>query len=153
MMLQLSKLLLSFLLILEISICCGQSPTPVAWTFSVAPLQRSETTLVITATITAGWHLYSQSMKSGGPIPTRIKFTPGNDYILGGTTLEKGNAASFYDDTYEMEIVWYEGVVTYLQPVTLAAPAATIKGSIEYMTCNNEMCVPGEQTFSIKIPK
>jgi hypothetical protein len=151
-MLPLSKLLPAFLLVFQVSTCCGQSLTPVTWTFSAMPLQGREATLVITAGITAGWHLYSQSIRSGGPIPTRIKFTEGNDYILRGTTVEKGDAASFYDDTYEMEITWYQGVVTYLQPVILTGPTATIKGSIAYMTCNSHVCVPGEQPFIIRLP-
>lgn len=148
----LPKLLLRVYLIAQAGICCGQGPpSPVAWRFRAAPLSGHETTLVITANVAPGWHLYSQNMTEGGPMPTRFTFEPGYAYMLVGTTEEKGNAATFYDNTFEMNITWFSGSVEFSQRVTLNAPVTAIKGKVEYMTCNNELCVPSEQAFSIKI--
>lgn len=148
---RLSKVLPLFLLAFEFAVCCAQRPSPVNWTFSAGPATNHATTVSITAQVPPGWHLYSQSIKEGGPTPTSIRFAPDDDYVLQGTIAEQGEAVRFYDRIYDMEITWYSGTVTFLQRVMLTRPGATIQGHIAYMTCNNEICVPGEQPFSIQV--
>lgn len=130
--------------------CCGQSS--VVWQFRAESVNsKDEVTLVITANITPGWHLYSQFIEAGGPMPTRFFFEQTHDFILEGKVEENGEAVKFMDDNYEMEIIWYKGQVNFLQKVRTFQPVATLKGHIEFMTCNNEICVPGERSFSIDI--
>lgn len=145
------SLLSGFLSILCFQYCSGQGGAPVIWNFDAAPLVEDQTTLSFSATLAPGWHLYSQHIKEGGPIPTRFRFQPGGDYILTGTTEEKGNAEAFYDDTFEMEIIWYSGNITFLQSIRLLKPVTLIKGTVEYMTCNAEICIPAEREFSIEV--
>ena len=127
----------------------GYAQEPVIWHFAAAPVTGNETTLLITADLASGWHLYSQRIAEGGPIPTRFRFDGGDDCIPAGITHESGAASVFYDDTYEMEITWYSGKVKFSQRLNLSRPEVTIKGKVEYMTCNNDVCVPGEQEFSV----
>lgn len=142
---------LLFLTLSTFTFCYGQGRSPVTWHFEAASARGLETTLFITADVAAGWHLYSQSIKEGGPIATQFRFDVSDDYVLAGTTEEKGKAARFYDDTYEMEITWYTGVVTFAQRVILNKPGANIKGTVEFMTCNSEVCIPAAREFNIEI--
>lgn len=87
----------------------------------------------------------------GGPIPTQFRFNTGDDFIREGTVLEKGSAHSFYDSLYEMDITWYSNAVLFQQNVRLINPVKAITGTIEYMTCNDELCIPAEREFIIPL--
>jgi len=66
-----SKLFIFIFLIGSVS--NAQIHNPVTWETSVEKINDSEFNLLITAGIEAGWHLYSQNVPEGGPIPTSIK--------------------------------------------------------------------------------
>ena len=142
---------LLFLILWTSDFCYGQGPSPVTWHFEAAPARGHETILFITADVAPGWHLYSQSIKEGGPIATQFRFDPNDNYVLTGATEEKGKAARFYDDIYEMEITWYAGIVTFAQRIILNKRGANIKGTVEYMTCNSEVCIPAAREFDIEV--
>ena len=93
----------------------------------------------------------SQFLKEGGPIPTRFTFKGNVDYRIIGDTAEKGKPFVFYDDIYEMEITWYADSVSFSQRIGLNHPVTTIKGKVEYMVCNNQMCIPDEREFTVDI--
>lgn len=119
----------------------------VQWQFKANFVTTDEVVLVITATLHPEWHLYSQHIKEGGPMPTRFTFEQKNDFVLIGSTQEKGDPFSYHDETYEMDITWYSGTVTFLQRIKILR-TSTINGNIEYMTCNDHNCIPGKQKFS-----
>ena len=52
------------------------------------------------ATIDKGWHLYSQYINMGGPLPTVFTFEPSSNYELDGKTSES-KPIDYYDDTYD----------------------------------------------------
>ena len=125
----------------------GQKTNSVQWTFAGEPVRQNESILKITADISPGWHLYSQTIGEGGPRPTRIFFEETNEFVLVGSAEEKGDPTKLRDETYEMEIIWYSGTVTFLQKIRLNQPVTFIKGRVEYMTCNNYVCIPDKQDF------
>ncbi len=57
----------------------AQIHNPVSWETSVKKISDSDFELVISASIEEGWHLYSQNVPEGGPIPTSIKITEDSD--------------------------------------------------------------------------
>lgn len=128
------------------------SPT-VRWQFSAQNISPHEDVLVLKASVLPGWHLYSQHLREGGPAPTRIEFVPDEHYQLKDATQEAGDAVTFYDRTYDMEITWYSGSVTFLQHVLVAERPLTIRGNIEYMTCNTQVCQVFRQPFAIALRK
>ena len=54
--------------------------TPVSWKFSAKTLEKGEVEVILTAQIDAGWHIYSQHVKSGGPLPTTFSFKSSKEY-------------------------------------------------------------------------
>ncbi|PSR04491.1 MAG: hypothetical protein BRD50_03545 [Bacteroidetes bacterium SW_11_45_7] len=52
--------------------CAGQADMldPVEWTYSAEKVNDTKYKLIYKASLDKGWHLYSQNIKGGGPIPT-----------------------------------------------------------------------------------
>jgi DsbC/DsbD-like thiol-disulfide interchange protein len=130
----------------------GQGNKTVIWEFEVIPASNDETILKFTALIAEGWHLYSQHMSESGPMPTRFSFAASEDYLLIGKPGESGNAVKFYDDTYASEIIWYSGTVSFIQKIKLERPVTSVKGTVEYMTCNDHSCIPSRHDFNLQVP-
>ena len=134
-----------------------QNPTdgilePVKWAYSVENVNDNEATLVIKATIEKGWHVYSQYIKEGGPIPTSFKFTPSKDYKLIGQVAELPKAKSGNDKNFDnMLISWHENTAFFRQKIQLNRPKTIVEGVLEFMVCNDRQCLPPTEV-SFKIP-
>ena len=91
-----------FVLLLLAAVAQSQILKPVTWTTSTEKVNASEFDLVITAEIDPGWHLYSQNVPDGGPIPTTISFSePGESFQLIGSPTE-GEGHEEFDNVFEM---------------------------------------------------
>ncbi|MGL5920902.1 MAG: protein-disulfide reductase DsbD family protein, partial [Bacteroidales bacterium] len=67
------------------SFAFAQMSDPVKWTFTSKQAAGSDVAeVVITATIDAGYHLYSQKPVENGPIPTEFTFDKSKEYELVG---------------------------------------------------------------------
>jgi len=128
----------------------AQGARHVKWHHASTPLSINEALLTLTAEVKPTWHLYSQNLKEGGPQPTRIRFDNGNEYYLAGNVQEIGQGNTYYDSVYEMEITWYCGVVRFIQKIKLNQPSF-IKGTVEYMICDNQVCIPSLHEFNIHV--
>ena len=80
------KIILSLLIAIISFSGYSQIQNPVKWKYTVEKNGTENATLVITAKIDKGWHLYSQFVGDGGPIPTTIKFKSSNEFTLVGKT-------------------------------------------------------------------
>ncbi|HEV8514021.1 MAG TPA: protein-disulfide reductase DsbD domain-containing protein [Cyclobacteriaceae bacterium] len=149
----LTRLAILFFIVHGVNFSDSQSNKTIEWQYEVNAVGKDELILKFTARMARGWHLYSQHIKEGGPMPTRFSFMPDESYLLLGQISEKGNAVKFYDDTYEMEIIWYTGVVSFAQKVRLTPKTRIAKATIEFMTCNDYTCIPGKQDFNIDLKK
>ena len=145
----LSVSLLAFLLSTNLNF--GQGNQSVMWLIKADLISKNEMIFTAKASIAPSWHLYSQYIKEGGPRPTKCIFEDNSDYVRIGRIEEKGRQTKFYDDIYEMDIVWYSNEVSFLQRVKLNRTVTVIKGKVEYMTCNNAVCIPDMQEFSINV--
>lgn len=125
---------------------------PVKWSFTSEKLSDRDYNLVITAKIEKGWHLYSQFIEDGGPIPTSFKFTPSADYKLSGKVTESPKAVTAFDKNFNMEIAWHQDQVVFKQGVSLNVPKTRIIGVLEFMVCDDQRCLPpAEVEFEIDV--
>lgn len=125
---------------------------PVKWSFRSVPDGSNQATLIITADIEPGWHVYSQFIPEGGPIPTTFKFKPSADYKLIGSVSESPKAETAFDKNFDMQISWHKKRVEFQQKVAITKASATISGSLDFMVCNDERCLPpAEVEFSIPV--
>ena len=125
---------------------------PVKWSFSSEKLNENEYNLIITAKIEKGWHVYSQFIDDGGPIPTSFKFKPSKDYQLVDKVTESPKAVGAFDKNFNMQIAWHKNQVVFKQKISLLVPKTTIAGTLEFMVCNDERCLPpAELEFTIPV--
>jgi DsbC/DsbD-like thiol-disulfide interchange protein len=149
------KKLLLLVVILGINICAyAQIETPVKWSYAAKRLSRTEAVVYMMATIQDGWHIYSLNVKDGGPIKTSFTFAPSKEYSLVGKTSEPP-AITKYEKVFGMDVSYFEKSVIFKQKIKLkSANATTIKGQLEFETCNNIKCLPPEEDpFSISLGK
>lgn len=132
-------------------LCFSQGTSTVRWQFSAQRVSPHEDLLILKASVMPGWHLYSQHLPEGGPAPTRIYFDVAEGYQLKDSTVEEGEAVTFYDRTYDMEITWYAGSVSFMQRVLVDHRPLMVRGRIEYMTCNTHVCQLFRQPFVIHL--
>lgn len=120
----------------------AQRLNPVKWTFESVKKADKQYEVVLTATVEAPWHIYSQTVKKG-PIPTTVTFKPNPLVKLSGSTKEIGKLESNFDKNFDAVIGSYAGKVQFKQAIVLKAASKTkLTGSIEYMVCNDEKCLP-----------
>ena len=121
----------------------GQFDIPVKWSYSVKRVSDEEADLVFKAEIGPGWHLYSQNIPAGGPIPTSFKFNQAPEFARLGKTKE-GKAIKKKEPAFEdMMLSWFESSATFTQRICVkSGKAFKIKGELEFMVCNDQTCLP-----------
>ncbi|MGB4775591.1 MAG: cytochrome c biogenesis protein CcdA [Daejeonella sp.] len=136
------KKLLVTLLLFVVYHAQAQILQPVKWSYTFKKINDKKADLLITAKIDEGWHVYSQFIGEGGPVPTSFKFSPSADYKLSGKVKEEPKAVSAFDKNFNMQIAWHEKQAVFTQRIKLNKPKITVKGSLEFMVCNDEKCLP-----------
>jgi thiol:disulfide interchange protein len=128
----------------------GSNPTsgilnPVVWKFSSEEHAQGQYKLMLTATIDAHWHMYSQTLESDeGPVATEVGFNLPDGLTLFGGVEEVGTAIDEYDESFEMNLTYYSDEVTFTQIVNVpeGKQLPEITGFVYYMTCDDSKCLP-----------
>lgn len=129
----------------------AQIEKPVTWSYVAKKINKTEAVLYLKASIDSKWHIYSQNVKSGGPVKTTFAFSPSKDFSLVGKTTEP-KAIVKYEDTFKMNVSYFENQVIFQQKIKLNKGTTIVKGSVEFMTCNDRQCLPPEEVeFSIPV--
>ncbi len=124
---------------------------PTRWKHEVVHLQDDLYEVVTTCTFSKkDWHVYS--MKPGGDgtlIAPELSYTFGSGAKKEGSTTEHGKRIT--EDIKGVGTVHYfKNKVQYKQKFR-ASKDGTVKGSVYYQTCDDEMCLPpNEIDFSVK---
>lgn len=126
---------------------------PVDWKFSAEMVSDSEAELVFTAVIENKWHLYSQDLPEGGPIPTSFHFSEEEGFKRIGEVTEVTEAEEKYDASFGIDLKMFSNKAEFRQKVQLTGPGPVgITGYVEYMCCDNERCLPPtEEEFSFSL--
>jgi len=129
----------------------AQILTPVTWSYGAKKISATEAVVFLKATIEDGWHVYSQFVKEGGPIKTSFTFNPSGSYSLIGKTMEP-KPIKRMEKVFGMEVGYFEKSVIFQQKIRIKKGQAVIKGTLEYMTCNDQKCLPpSSEQFSIPV--
>jgi DsbC/DsbD-like thiol-disulfide interchange protein len=129
----------------------AQILTPVHWSYGSKKISKTEAIVFLKATIDDGWHVYSQHVKEGGPVKTTFTFDKSPDYTVIGNTVEPAPITR-NEKVFGMDVSFFEKSVIFQQKVKLTKGKATVKGTLEYMTCNDQKCLPPEDIeFNIHV--
>ncbi len=136
-------LLFSLLIAFTSTSVKAQIHDPVKWETTVERVSDTEYDLVIKATIEPGWHLYSQNVPEGGPIPTSFTFEESKkEYELVGKTTE-GKGHEVHDQVFEMDIKYFGDEAIFKQRIKVQAKEnITVTGFLEFMVCDDTNCLP-----------
>ena len=129
----------------------AQLDEPVSWSYVAKKTSATEATVYIKASIEENWHLYSQTVKPGGPNKTIFTFAKSKDYTLvGGTTEPK--PISKFEKVFNMNVPYFTDEVVFQQKIKLNKGATTVKGKVEFMVCDDKKCLPpNEIAFSVPV--
>ena len=129
----------------------AQILNPVKWSYAAKKINDKEAVVLLKATIQPGWNIYSQYVGEGGPVPTSFNFDPAKTYTLVGKTNEPKPLTKF-EKTFGMNVSYFQNAVVFQQKVKLNAKEAVVKGTLEYMVCNDKQCLPPKEVaFSVAI--
>lgn len=130
----------------------AQIEAPVKWAYVAKRTSPTEATVFLKATLQDGWHIYSQNVKDGGPIKTSFTFKKSPDYVLVGKTIEPKPTIK-YVKVFSMNIGSFEKEVIFQQKIKVKpGKAITVKGELEFQTCNDVKCLPPDGvSFAIPV--
>lgn len=117
---------------------------PVKWETASKQVGPDEFDLVFTAKLDPGWTLYSQHTSPDGPVPTSFTFEKGGHFSLLGDVKEQGKKKEGPDDLFGgvTVIKFIQGPVVFTQRVKISDYSRPVTGFFEYMTCDNQKCLP-----------
>ncbi len=146
------KLLLALALFVS-QVSFAQPKNPVTFKFEAVKKTADTYEVKIKATIEKSWHIYSQNTPKGGPVPTKITFKANPLAKLSGTVIEKGKQEKVMDKTFGVNVLFYSNEVTFIQSYKVKAGVkTTISGTIDYMVCDDEMCLPPKKIpFTVQL--
>lgn len=146
------KFLLSFFVTLGVLFpSFGQILNPVSWSYSATHVEGDQYDLVFKAKIDKGWAIYSQNIEDGGPIPTDFVFEEGANFERIGNVEESDNAKKGHDPIFDMMLIKFYKEGTFTQRVKVKDASKSITGYLEFMTCDDERCLPPKEVeFTFK---
>jgi hypothetical protein len=116
---------------------------PVEWKYVAKKIAIKTYEVRILATVDESWHIYSQQTPNGGPKPTSIRFTKNPLLMMQGKVKEEGDMEIYHEEVFGVDVYAYTGKVEFVQTIKLKSNAKTnVAGSIEYMACTNQQCLP-----------
>lgn len=120
---------------------------PVKWSFSANKISDSEYEVKMIGKIEPKWHVYSQILPSDeGPLPTLISFDENKDVEIVGVTQEQ-DVITHYDPNFQMDLNYFENEAVFTQKVKVSNLPTVLKGSVNYMVCDEEKCLPPTDAF------
>ena len=89
----------------------------------------------------------------GGPVPTTLNFKRNPLVTLDGNVKETGQPKTIHDEIFGVDVKYYAETVSFVQTVKLKSAVKTnLSGTIKYMVCNDQMCLPPKTVpFNIQL--
>ena len=140
----------ALLLLLFLSVVAnGQMMNPVHFKSEMKTAKgTAEGEIIFSATIDAGWHVYSTDLGEDGPISASFNVVKMEGVETVGKLTPKGNVVKKYDEMFGMELKFFEKTATFVQKIRFTKPEYVIDCYLEYGACNDQNCMPPtEVTF------
>ena len=125
------------------TIAVAQLQNPARWSYTAKKIADKTYEVHITATIDEGWHVYTLDHKADVGVATSVKFSKNPLADPQGTLQAKGKPVSMKDPSTGEMVKFYTNNVDLVQVYKLKTTVSTkITGTLEFMTCNDERCLP-----------
>ena len=120
----------------------AQIQEPVKFKTELKNLSETEAEIVFTATIDAGWHVYSTELGDGGPISATFNVDNKTGVELVGKLQPVGKEVAVFDKMFEMNVRYFENTAQFSQKIKFVGGAYAIEGYLQYGACNDQNCLP-----------
>ncbi len=138
----------SLLLALSAACLLVAKEDPVQWTLApvhgesqIAP--GSKAYFELKAAIQPGWHLYSPTTPTGGPIITRIQLA--ENPAIASYQLYRPQPVRKLDPNFHIDTETYTSVATFVfetNTSTSASGPSTVSAAVRYQVCSDVQCLP-----------
>jgi len=125
------------------------APSHVEWSARTESKSSNKGTLIVTAKIENGWHIYGVEMPDLGDEPgvpdatsIDVETTPG--LMMTSATTTDSKPTVHFDEFLNLNLPWLEGTVELKRDFELTdgAKGAKVKGYVKFMACNDNSCTP-----------
>ena len=132
----------------------GEQHDPVKWSIRSTPAGKGQWDIEVKATIDKGWSVYSMNDYGDmGPWPTSVVVDPRDGMELIGVVSETGDqVVDGHDPVFDMQVKKFKGGATFIQRIAVDDPDRPVTGMFEYMTCDDEMCLPPATVYFVVSP-
>ena len=144
------KIVTILLLMMATTVAIAQMMNPVHFTTQLKELKGNEGELVFTASIDAGWHVYSTGLGNDGPISATFNAVKMDGVETVGKLQARGQEIKQFDKLFDMEVRYFEKTVSFVQKIKFTKPEYDIDCYVEYGACNDESCLPPSEA-SLKV--
>ena len=144
------KILLSILMLCSTIFAMAQMMDPVKISSELKMLKGAEAEIIFSATIDAGWHLYSTDLGNDGPTSAALIVNKMDGAELVGKLKPVGKEVEKFDNMFGMNLRYFEGSGKFVQKIKFTKPNYDIDCYLEYGACNDEMCMPPSQASLVK---
>ncbi|MCW8311180.1 protein-disulfide reductase DsbD N-terminal domain-containing protein [Sphingobacterium sp. InxBP1] len=123
----------------------------ITWDCVLKRKSPEEGEISMKAKIPQGWHLYALGNNPKSPIQMNFKFAPDKSYELIGDVSQPQPLRKF-EKQLGIPVTYFENEVEFGQKIKIKSKNGTIKGTIQFMQCSDEVCVPPQDFgFALKI--
>ena len=119
----------------------AQMQEPVKCETTWKMVNDSITELRITATISAGWHVYSTELEDGPTAATLFVEDIEGAHLTGKLEFE-GKEITKYDEMFGVDVRYFENKATFIQRFVIDKNECKIQGYFQYGACDDESCMP-----------
>lgn len=127
----------------------AQIVNPVKWSVTLDMADDTHGAVVMTATVDAGWHVYSNDVDPDvGPNPLEIDWSKLDGVKLDGKMKPSKTPHKEFDEMFGANLSWWTDEVTLRQNFIVTSSKYAIEGAIRFSACNDENCIPPtKETF------
>ncbi|MDE6563689.1 MAG: thioredoxin family protein [Muribaculaceae bacterium] len=125
------------------------APSHVEWSARIENKTAEKGTLIITANIESGWHIYGVDMpdmgdEPGVPDATSIEVEPTAGLVMTSATTTDSKPTVHFDEFLNLNLPWLQGAVELKRDFELSdgVKGVNIKGYVKFMACNDNSCTP-----------
>lgn len=126
---------------------------PVRWEFGTKAAADGSIQVTLKAICEEGWHLYALTLpRDDGPFPTVIRVSP-STLFSAGDPIEPA-PIEVEDPNFQMLVRYHGHETEFAIPLKRGSNEAfQVEGEVEFMCCNDKMCLPPEVVkFSVPVP-
>lgn len=128
----------------------GFSQNAVKWDIKIVGDNTDSPSIVATATIAPGYHMYAQNNPAGGSNPLVFKLYDVKGVKATGTFKANKSYKKEFDDIFGVDQYYYDGTVTFTQKLKPTEKDWSVTVDIKGQACNESGCVQLAQEKSLK---